>query len=152
MSNADRDKAASLIAQEKAIDTQISQLRRHQRELQEQANTYLLKERPTYPTQQQRDGIKLAAVKVLAGEPASSHHGDAVAEGNNWVTVDGRPGVGRLSIQHGAPYDARHTGGKLWHFTDEEITELIALVEAEGLTVTDHWQHDNGVSIKAVKA
>lgn len=126
------------------LDAQVVKIRSEQSGISQKIDALNLEERPSYPTDEQRAGITEAARRIKAQEKASSHLGDptptyaVVVRGpENW-----------LSIRHDAPYKHR-SGSKLWGFSEAEIQTLLDLVMDEGLVVTGHWAHDDGISVRA---
>lgn len=125
-------------------DVEIMALHKRQREISSEIDRINLANRPTYPTEAQRDGIVEAVRKISEGQKSSSHHGDPAVKDDRSVLVDGARCW--LSVNHGAPY--RHRGpGKLWAYTDEEVSTIIHLVADCGWKPLDWWRHENGVSL-----
>lgn len=104
-----------------------------------------IEQRPTYPTDIQRDGIAAALAVCNAGTKPETHHGDPAIPGvATYVHVDGaRPW---LRVKAGAPYSVHRNRGYLWDFTDDEIEAILNIVRAAGWT-PQHWRADNGLSM-----
>ncbi|HMM95362.1 hypothetical protein [Phycicoccus sp.] len=143
-----------LVAEHERIRKEYEQTRQRlvgrAREIEQQIDELNLSRRPELPTPAQREGIRNALDEIRKRTVPESHHGDACAPGTDRpsrdVVVDGHRGW--LSVQHHSPYSQTRRGGKLWNFTDDEVTATIALIEEEGFTVTKHWKHDEGLSIE----
>lgn len=113
-----------------------------QRDLSTRIDAARLSARPTYPTDEQRNGVREAARRIRERIKPTSHHGEGTP--TRAVLVTGH--TGWLSINHEAPYNYVG-GGVLWRFTDEEIDDLLDLVRAEDLEITSWWKHGNGISV-----
>ena len=150
--------AERLRGQIRRLDTEVQRLREEEAFIRQQIDEIVLKSRPIYPTEGHRTGIVEAVRRIRAREVPSSHHGDSCApsskvpyDGQTFdtaydVVANGKRGF--LSVEHRAPFSASRMGSRLWSFTDEEVAEILALVEAEGLAVTNHWSHDRGLSVE----
>lgn len=117
------------------------------RRIRERADVVALRDRPTYPTANQREQIPAAVALALSGRKPSSHRGDRV-DGVDWPDSEVVWTQRWLSIHHRAPFSGRRTGGKLWSFTEDDVAALLALVREAGGDPVDHWTHDNGLSVR----
>lgn len=148
------------------IQREREALRVEERGINESIDSLLMKQRPTFPTEHHKTGIIEAARRIKYGIQSNSHHGDPCApegEGDDEyfrtnrakhsydVTCElrSRPDYhfGRIAINHRSPFSKTRTGSKVWGFTDYEIDVLLSLIKAEGVTIVDHWHHDQGISV-----
>lgn len=130
-----------------ALDETRLRVARRERQINEQIDRIRLAGRPTYPTPEQEVGLRAAAYAVKRGDVPTSHLGDPAIIGDYSVTVAGNRGAIYLNVN--AWYSKARAGARLWALTEEEINRTLDLIRAEGLTVTDHWTHDHGLSVVA---
>lgn len=103
-----------------------------------------LANRPTFPTEAQRAGLAEAARRIRDRVPCDSHHGELCPPSGSGVIVHGVSGW--LGVWSRAPYEATGGSGRLWEYTEDEAQVFRTLIEAEGLVVSDMWQHAQGLS------
>ena len=122
-----------------AIEDQRRSLREQEIAITNEVDRRNLETKPVYPTDHQKAGIATACEWIKDGTPQGDHLGKHV---NHYVVCS--PQRGFISVQHNAPYSSR--GSRMWDFTDEDEAAILAAIESHGMRITDHWQHDNGIS------
>ena len=148
---------AALVARHRAVDGEIAALRDEQRELVRKVRALDVQRRPAvYPTDAQREGIKVAAQRIRDKVPSKSHHGDPCGPAVDGEDADRRSGQysvtvetqrGRINMYAGAPLEWEGGGARQWHFSEGDVAALRDLVLAEGLTIFSEWRHDDGFAV-----
>lgn len=137
------------------LDDAIEDLRRAQNRVRDRIDAARLAARPILPMASHFSGLIEAAGRFKEGTPSTSHHGDPVGDKDEpqavvYATQTGDHGepMGWIHVRHCAPMSFKGSGGYIWTFTDEEIAILLAYLEDLGVSVTEHWKSDGGVSIR----
>lgn len=98
--------------------------------------------RPHYPTTAQLLALEKAVEDVKDGFEPPSHLGRQISDG---VSAHGKQGF--IWVNAKAPY-GRAANGRLWKLDSAEIQKILDHVKALGVTVTEWWPHEEGMSMK----
>lgn len=132
----------ALIARHREAERAIQQLHVEQSTIGKEIDALRMSGRPTYPTDAQREGMKVAAQRIRDHVAPDSHHGDPTPTYE--IVVDGARGW--LCFRHHAPHAFRGWS-KLWDYTVPEVNALVELVQAEGFEIASKWRNDEGLSV-----
>lgn len=100
--------------------------------------------RPEFPTDAQREGIKTAVQRIRDAVPSKSHHGDPCGPKGGEYVVTCETERRRINVFAKSPFKF-DSGERQWKMTRGEIESLRMIIEAQGCTIFDSWQHDDGV-------
>jgi hypothetical protein len=134
---------AALIQRYNACEDEVQKIRAVMHRLVPQVNEAWAKDKPEFPTPGHRDGITEAIRRIRENVLSKDQHGDK-CDYDGWVNVD----TSRcwMSVEHKSPLGFQAGGRRLWSFTDEDLESFRSIIRDNGASVTDEWQHDNGVS------
>lgn len=145
----------AILEQQERVAREIAALEQRRADLARELNDARAAGMTIAPTPGHREAVRIAAARIRehATDPRPRHgHLTEETIAGGWGQVD--PAAGWMLLSVGLDLVAagvRFDDG-LWQFTAGEAAELVALVEAEGITVRNHWVHSGGLSIDGATA
>lgn len=133
---------AALEEELRHIETERMRLAQHEVRVRERIDEIRLAERPSYPTEEQKVGIRAAVQAINQRVEPESHLGDWVAP---LVKVNGTSGW--IQVRTGAPYSSARRSQKLWGLEPAEVDTILTLVRALGYEIDKHWLNDGNLSL-----
>jgi hypothetical protein len=125
----------------------LDELKERERSLASQYDQLMLHQRPEYPTAPQAEKLRTIAELVRTGTPYGDTHGYPVGPDQRALALPSSlhycSSDRRINLFAGAPYSVL-TGGRLWTISDDDVARVVALLDEEGLEVTEQRRTTDG--------
>ena len=127
-----------------------------QRRLADEYDALMAVQRPTYPTPEQLQALDMVAEMMRVGTEYGDHLGAPRAADRDAGralprSVDFSSVGRRINVRALAPYRAL-SSERAWVFTEDDIQAFRDELTKRSLSISSHWQHEDGVVFQVFDA